>query len=94
MPICAKSGKNKVQLVIINCIILCIALIITGNGRDSLSKMVHENKEEYYKLTAEEKELLVKEFDAEKPSAPVPRLTNRAKVNDAKHTINHVEQEV
>jgi hypothetical protein len=71
-----------------------ICITVSGNGRESLPIMVRENQKQYWDLTDEERALLVEEFDAEKPSAPVPRLTSRAKVNDAKHTINRVEREV
>ena len=64
------------------------------HGREALPELVRRKHEAYLKTTDQERQALVNEFDAERPARKVPRLTNKAKVQDAKHTISRIENEV
>ena len=58
------------------------------HGREALPDLVRCKRQAYLDITDQERQALVDEFEAERPARKVPRLTNKAKVQDAKHTIS------
>ncbi|KAF8452803.1 hypothetical protein L210DRAFT_3639263 [Boletus edulis BED1] len=62
--------------------------------RDVLPDLVKNSKEEYAKLSADEKTRLVEEFNKFRESKTKgTRATARSKINDATHTISAIENE-
>jgi hypothetical protein len=64
------------------------------HGHKALPELVHRKHPAYLQTTDQERQALVNKFEAERPVRKVPRLTNKAKVQDAKHTISRIENEV
>ncbi|KAF8131401.1 hypothetical protein EV363DRAFT_1449797 [Boletus edulis] len=63
--------------------------------RDVLPDLVKNSKEEYAKLSADEKTRLVEEFNKFRESKTKgTRATARSKINDATHTISAIENEL
>lgn len=66
-----------------------------ASGKSMLPALVKQNREEYLKLSAEDKEDLVKEFGEFRVSKTVGnRVSTKSKINDASHTLRAVENEV
>ncbi|TDL13891.1 hypothetical protein BD410DRAFT_846538 [Rickenella mellea] len=66
-----------------------------SSGRKSLANLTQNTQTEYSSLTAEEKEVLVKEYEEHKAaSTKVERVSTAAKRKDFSHTIGAVEKEL
>ena len=66
-----------------------------SRGKDVLQDLVHNYRDEYKRLTTQERNVLIQEFEAFKATkAKGFRISAKARVNDVTHTLSAVENEV
>jgi len=70
-------------------------IFIGSHGKNVLPSIVQGNLDEYFMLTREEKDSLVKELEEHRATmATGRRISTKSKINDVASTIRMIEKEV